>query len=59
MLCHGEYHETHTCIRVPLADNNLLKVPESLSDEKALFLSDIVCTGWHANELGEALFPFA
>jgi len=39
--------------RVPLADNNLLKVPDSLSDEKVLFLSDIVCTGWHACELGE------
>jgi len=40
-------------VRVPLADNNLLKIPDSLPDEKALFLSDIVCTGWHANELGE------
>jgi threonine dehydrogenase-like Zn-dependent dehydrogenase len=39
-------------VRVPLGDFNLLKVPESLSDEKVLFLSDIVCTGWQANELG-------
>jgi len=40
-------------VRVPLADNTCLKVPDNLSDEKALFLSDIACTGWHANELGE------
>jgi threonine dehydrogenase-like Zn-dependent dehydrogenase len=38
-------------IRVPLADVNLLPVPQELPDEKALFLSDIVCTGWHGNEL--------
>lgn len=37
--------------RVPLADNNLLKVPEGLSDEQVIFLSDILPTGWHANEL--------
>jgi len=40
-------------VRVPLADNNTLKVPEHLPDEKVLFLSDIVSTGWHANELGK------
>jgi threonine dehydrogenase-like Zn-dependent dehydrogenase len=40
-------------IRVPLGDNNLLKVADNLPDEKVLFLSDIACTGWHANELGE------
>jgi len=39
-------------IRVPYADNTLLKVPETLADEKVLFLSDIACTGWHANVLG-------
>lgn len=39
-------------LRVPLADNNTLKIPDTLSDEKALLLSDIACTGWHANELG-------
>jgi threonine dehydrogenase-like Zn-dependent dehydrogenase len=39
--------------RVPIADMNCLKVPEDLSDEKLLFLSDILCAGWHANELGE------
>jgi len=39
--------------RVPIADVNLLKVPNSLSDEQVLLLSDVVCTGWHANELGK------
>jgi len=38
-------------VRVPFADVNCLKVPDALPDEKALFLSDIACTGWHANEL--------
>jgi len=33
------------------ADNNLLKVPEGLRDEQVIFLSDILPTGWHANEL--------
>jgi threonine dehydrogenase-like Zn-dependent dehydrogenase len=40
-------------LRVPCADNTLLKLPQSVSDEKAMFLSDVMCTGWHANELGE------
>jgi len=40
-------------VRVPIADVNLLKIPDSLPDEKAILLSDIACTGWHANELGE------
>jgi len=40
-------------IRVPYAEINCLPVPSSLPDEKVLFLSDIACTGWHANELSE------
>jgi len=41
-------------VRVPLADNNCLNVSSSkLSDDKLVFLSDVVCTAWHANELGE------
>lgn len=39
--------------RVPFADVNLLKIPAHLPDEKALFLSDIACTSFHATELGE------
>jgi threonine dehydrogenase-like Zn-dependent dehydrogenase len=40
-------------VRVPLADVNCLRVPESLPDDKVLFLSDIACTSFHATELGE------
>jgi threonine dehydrogenase-like Zn-dependent dehydrogenase len=43
-------------VRVPYARVNCLKIPEdirTLSDEKAVLLSDIFCTAWHANELGQ------
>jgi threonine dehydrogenase-like Zn-dependent dehydrogenase len=39
--------------RVPIADVNCLQVPSHLPDEKVLFLSDIICTGWHGNELAK------
>lgn len=39
-------------VRVIHPDCNTLKVPATLTDEQALFLSDIVCTGYHATELG-------
>lgn len=35
-------------LRVPYADKTHLKVPEGLSDEQALFLGDILPTGWQA-----------
>jgi len=35
-------------LRVPYADATHIKVPDSLSDEQALFLSDILPTGWQA-----------
>lgn len=35
-------------VRVPFADVGPRKVPEGVSDEKVLFLSDIVPTGWCA-----------
>jgi threonine dehydrogenase-like Zn-dependent dehydrogenase len=35
-------------VRCPFADNNLLKVPDALPDEKALYLSDIVPTSYHS-----------
>ena len=35
-------------LRVPFADATHIKVPEGLSDEKLLFLSDIFPTGWQA-----------
>ncbi|MCO5580249.1 hypothetical protein L7F22_034115 [Adiantum nelumboides] len=40
-------------VRVPLADVNLLKVPDDMPDQKVVLLSDILPTAWHANELGE------
>jgi len=33
--------------RIPLADYQLLKIPDSISDEQALPLSDIMCTAFH------------
>ena len=35
-------------LRVPFADTTHVKVPEGISDEKLLFLSDILPTGWQA-----------
>ena len=35
-------------VRVPMADVAPMKVPEGMSDEQALFLSDILPTGWQA-----------
>lgn len=35
-------------LRVPYADATHIKVPESMPDEQALFLSDILPTGWQA-----------
>jgi len=40
-------------VRVPIADVNCLKVSNVLSDEQVLFLSDIVCTGWHGCEMAD------
>lgn len=39
-------------VRVPYADLCLLKVPENLTDEQVLFLSDILPTGWFGCEAG-------
>jgi threonine dehydrogenase-like Zn-dependent dehydrogenase len=35
-------------LRVPFADKTHIKVPNGISDEKLLFLSDILPTGWQA-----------
>jgi threonine dehydrogenase-like Zn-dependent dehydrogenase len=35
-------------LRVPFADATHVKVPDSMSDEQALFLGDILPTGWQA-----------
>ncbi len=38
-------------VRVPYANTGPLKVPDSLADEQALFLSDILCTGYFGTDL--------
>ena len=43
---HAEY------IRVPFADTNCFRVPEGVSDEKAVFVSDAVPTGYMAADMG-------
>jgi len=35
-------------VRVPVADVNLLKIPEGMEDERALFVGDILTTGLYA-----------
>ncbi len=35
-------------LRVPFADTTHVKIPDGISDEKALFLGDIFPTGWQA-----------
>ena len=37
-------------VRVPMADVGPMKVPEGMTDEQALFLSDILPTGWQGAE---------
>ncbi|MGI5241137.1 zinc-dependent alcohol dehydrogenase [Dactylosporangium sp. CA-139066] len=43
---HAEY------IRVPFADVGAFSVPDSVSDERALFASDSAATGWMGADLG-------
>jgi len=40
-------------VRVPIADQNTLPLPDDVPDEKALYLSDIVPTAYHATEMAE------
>ena len=35
-------------VRVPHADANLMRVPEGVTEESALFVGDILTTGWYA-----------
>jgi threonine dehydrogenase-like Zn-dependent dehydrogenase len=35
-------------VRVPFAEQNLLKLPDSVPDEKGLYISDVLCTSYHA-----------
>jgi len=40
-------------VRVPFADFNCLPIPDDVPDEKALYLSDVVPTAYHACEMGK------
>jgi threonine dehydrogenase-like Zn-dependent dehydrogenase len=40
--------------RVPFADTNLFRIPAALEDEQALFLTDILPTGYMGADLAEA-----
>lgn len=40
-------------LRVPYADHSHIKVPDHLTDEQVLFLSDILPTGWFAAECAD------
>jgi threonine dehydrogenase-like Zn-dependent dehydrogenase len=40
-------------VRVPFADANCFRIPEALGDEQALFLTDILPTGYLGAELAE------
>src|SRR5919107_285903 len=45
--------------RIPFADNSLYAVPEDLSDEQVLFLSDILPTGFEVGVLNGKVAPAA
>jgi len=40
-------------VRIPFADQNTLKITGKKDDEYYLFLSDVLCTGFHACEMAE------
>lgn len=40
-------------VRVPIADVNCLVVPDEVSDEKALMLTDVVPTSYHGVKLAK------
>ena len=45
--CQAEY------VRVPTADQSMTAIPASVSDEDALFVGDVLATGYWAAEVGE------
>lgn len=51
--CQAEY------VRVPFADNAFTRIPDSVSDEDALFLGDILATGWWGARIAEIDRGFA
>ena len=40
-------------VRVPFADNGLTKIPDNVSDRQALFVGDILATGYWAAKISE------
>jgi alcohol dehydrogenase len=40
-------------VRVPVADVNLLRVPEDVDDERAVFVGDVLTTGWYGASISE------
>lgn len=49
----GGYAGSHAqYIRVPFADNGAFVIPEGIPDEKAVFVSDAIPTGYMAAEMG-------
>ena len=46
-------------VRIPFADNSLYKVPDGLTDEQVLFLSDILPTGYEVGVLNGKVEPGA
>lgn len=40
-------------VRCPFGDTNLLKIPDNVPDEKALYLSDVIPTSYHATVCAE------
>ena len=40
-------------VRVPYADNGLTPIPDNVSDEQALFVGDILATGYWAAKISE------
>ena len=40
-------------VRVPYADSGLTPIPDNVSDERALFVGDILATGYWAAKISE------
>ena len=40
-------------VRVPFAEQGLNKIPSSVTDEEALFVGDVLATGYWATEFGD------
>ncbi|WP_263145136.1 zinc-dependent alcohol dehydrogenase [Pseudomonas sp. RIT-PI-AD] len=50
----GGYAGSHaTYVRVPYADVNLFKVPDGVSDQQAVFVSDAAPTGYYAADIAD------